>query len=571
MSQLEAEAPFLRQSRAERLIAVGRVVLSVFSLLAVWLDPTEPARYASIAYSLLAAYAGYSLLIAALAFRSSVFLLEIRLPTHAVDLTVAVLVSFFTEGPTSPFFVYFVFAILSAAVRWGWPGTLWTTAVSLVMFLGLGYYFARILEDSTFELNRFIIRGVYLGVAASLLGYLGIFDERLRREISTLAKWPRHTPVDGRDLVREVLGRIAGILGLSRLLMVWEDEEEPWIYLAHWTTEGCEWMREPAGTYEPLVAEPLAEASFLCGHAGAASPRVIFTSEGRLGRLRQPPVHPDLRARFGIDSVLSWRLRGESFQGRLFALDHPVRGMDRLLVGEILAWQAAAHLDQFRLLQRLRDAAALEERVRLARDLHDGIIQSLTVARLRLETFPPLLEADPGAARGEVQRLQELLASEQRELRSLVRDLKPSGAGPLRTEAGLAARLDELRERIERHWSLRVALAGNFREAVLPETLARQIHRLIHEAVINAARHAEASVVQVGLWVEDHRVRIEVADDGHGFPFEGQYDLPALIGSDLGPASLRDRIASLGGSLRLHSSREGSRLEMDVPMETGRA
>jgi signal transduction histidine kinase len=249
--------------------------------------------------------------------------------------------------------------------------------------------------------------------------------------------------------VRGALERIAGILGLSHLLMVWEDEEEPWIYLALWNMGRCEWMREPAGTYEPLVAEPLAEASFLCTDAGAASPRVICTSEGRLRRLRQPPIHPALQARFNIRPVLSWRLRGESFQGRLFALEVPVRGLDQLLVGEVLAWQAAAHLDQSQLLKRLRDAAALDERVRLARDLHDGIIQSLTVAALRLEALPHLLEADPGTASEEMRLLQELLASEQRELRSLVHELKPTGAAPVRT-AGLAARLGELRERIER-------------------------------------------------------------------------------------------------------------------------
>ncbi len=570
MNPLEAGTPFLRQGRAERLIAGGRIVLSVSSLLAVWLDPTEPSRHAAVAYALLAAYAGYSLVIAALAFRSYALLLEMRLPTHAADLVMAVLVMFFTEGPTSPFFLYFVFAMLSAAIRWGRAGTFWTAVVSLAAFFGLGYYFAAILEEPAFELNRFILRGVYLGVVASLLGYLGVFDERLRREIATLAKWPRRIPADGRELVREILERIAGILGFSHLLLVWEDEEEPWIYLASWTAAGCQWLREPAGSYEPLVAEPLTEASFLCADAGAASPRVTFTAEGHLRRLREPPVHPGLRARFGIRSVLSWRLRGESFHGRLFALAKPVRGLDQLLVGEILAWQAAAHLDQLRLLRRLREAVALEERVRLARDLHDGIIQSLTVATLRLETFPRLLETDPGAARGEIHSLQELLASEQRELRSLVRDLKPtSGSWPLRAEAGLAARLDELRERIERHWDLRVELAGNFRETVLPETLARQIHRILHEAVINAARHAEASVVRVGLWVDGRRVRIEVADDGHGFPFEGDYNLPSLLAADLGPASLRDRIASLGGSLRLRSSREGSRLDISVPTETG--
>jgi signal transduction histidine kinase len=564
MNQNEPSAPFLRQSRAERLIASGRAVLSVFSLLAVWLDPTEPSRYASIAYAMLAVYLVYSLIMAVLAFRSYALLLELRLPSHLIDLAVAILVSFFTEGPTSPFFLYFVFAMLSAALRWGWTGTLWTAAVSLTTFLGFGYFFAEVLQDPAFQLNRFILRAVYLAVVASLIGHLGIFDERLRQEISRLAAWPR-TPADGGEPVRGVLERIAGILGLSHLLMVWEDEEEPWLYLALWNEGRCEWMREPSGSYEPLVAEPLAEASFLCADAGAASPRVIFTSEGRLRRLRLPPIHPALQARFQIRPVLSWRLRGESFQGRLFALEEPVRGLDRLLVGEVLAWQAAAHLDQAGLLKRLRDAAALEERVRLARDLHDGIIQSLTVAALRLEAFPRLLEIDPGAAREEVQRLQELLASEQRELRSLVHELKPSGAGPART-AGLAARLDELRERIESNWGLRLELEGNFRDAVLPEAVARQVHRLVHEAVVNAARHADAGAVRVAIEVERRQVRIEVEDDGRGFPFQGEYDLHSLLASGLGPASLRDRIASLGGSLHLSSSQRGSHIEMVVPL-----
>jgi signal transduction histidine kinase len=360
---------------------------------------------------------------------------------------------------------------------------------------------------------------------------------------------------------------VAGILGLSHLLLVWEDEDEPWQYLALWSEGRWERLREPAGTYEPLVAAPLAEASFLCADAGASSPRVIFTSEGHLRRLREPPLHPALRARFDVRPVLSWRLRGESFEGRLFALAEPVRGLDQLLLGEVLAWQAAARLDQARLLQRLSDAAALEERVRLARDLHDGIIQSLTVATLRLEAFPRLLEADPGAAREEVRKLQELLASEQRELRSLVHELKPTGAGtgPVRT-AGLPARLDELCQRIESNWGLRMELAGNFRDAVLPEAVARQVHRLVHEAVVNAARHAEAGAVHVAVQVERRQVRIEVEDDGHGFPFVGEHDLHSLLASGRVPASLRDRIAALGGALHLSSSPRGSHLEMVVPL-----
>src|SRR5215208_1191648 len=213
MDLTESRAPYFRLSRAERLIAGGRVVLSVFSLLAIWLDPTEPTRYASIAYSMLAVYVAYSLVIAAVTFRSSALLLELRLPTQAVDLLVAALVMFFTEGPGSPFFVYFAFAMASGAVRWGWTGTLWTTAAAVAVLFGLGYYFGEVLRDPAFELNRFIIRGVYLGVVASLLGFLGVFDARLRREMSALARWPQRMPAGARELVGGVLAHVAGVLG----------------------------------------------------------------------------------------------------------------------------------------------------------------------------------------------------------------------------------------------------------------------------------------------------------------------------------------------------------------------
>ena len=71
-------------------------------------------------------------------------------------------------------------------------------------------------------------------------------------------------------------------------------------------------------------------------------------------------------------------------------------------------------------------------------------------------------------------------------------------------------------------------------------------------------------MVRVGLWVEPKEVRIEVTDDGHSFPFAGEYDLPALATAGLGPVSLRERITSLGGSLQLRSSPQGSHLRMTV-------
>lgn len=126
------------QHRSERLIISGRVVLAAFFLLAVWLDPSEPAEYAQLAYLLLAVYLGYAMLLIPLAWTIYVFPNRLGVVTHVVDLIAFTLFMYFTEGPTSPFFLYFVFALLCAALRWQWRGTLWTTFATLTIFIGMG-------------------------------------------------------------------------------------------------------------------------------------------------------------------------------------------------------------------------------------------------------------------------------------------------------------------------------------------------------------------------------------------------------------------------------------------------
>ncbi|HVS63067.1 MAG TPA: hypothetical protein VMT85_06135, partial [Thermoanaerobaculia bacterium] len=168
------------QSLAERLIASGRIVLAASSLFAVWLDPSEPAKYASIAYGLLAAYLGYSILVATLSWRLGPPPERRRLLSHAFDLLFFSAFIYFTAGPASPFVAFFVFSLVCATLRWGWRGVLWTAAAAFGAYLAAGLYFGLVLHDETFQLHSFIIRGVYLAVLATLLGYLGFHEHQAR-------------------------------------------------------------------------------------------------------------------------------------------------------------------------------------------------------------------------------------------------------------------------------------------------------------------------------------------------------------------------------------------------------
>jgi hypothetical protein len=217
------------QHRSERLIALGRLVLAACSLLVIWLDPSEPAKYAATAYTLLALYLGYALLLIPLVWHPRVSLKPFGVATQVVDLLAFTVFLYFTEGPTSPFFLYFVFALLCGTLRWHWRGTLGTALATLAISLGMGVYTVYFLHDPDFELNRFIMRSVYLAVVAILLGYLSVYQERMRGELAKLAAWPRVVtpPRDVQTRVSEVLRQVVDVFGAPRALLAWEEPEEP--------------------------------------------------------------------------------------------------------------------------------------------------------------------------------------------------------------------------------------------------------------------------------------------------------------------------------------------------------
>jgi signal transduction histidine kinase len=552
------------QGRAERLIAGGRVVLATSALVAVWLDPSKPPRDEPTAYAVLSAYVGYAAVLAGLAWRTAPPSRRLRLATHVLDVGVLALVLYFTGEPTGPFFMLFVFSIAAATLRWGWPGTLWTGSAAVLLFVAMGVYDAAGGGDSHFELNPFIIRSIYLGVVALLLGYLGAYERRLRGEMARLAAWLVTGPREGAALIGETLAYAAATMDAPRALLVWDAPEEPWRHVAVWSRDGLQWTREAPGTFEPVVAPALERADFLCPAAGAPAPRVLVLGPEGSQQWTGAPLHADLLARFAVASVLGLRLRGEAVRGRLLVLDKPRPTSDDLVLGEVVARQVTARMEQFRLMERLGAASETDARIRLARDLHDGLLQALTAAGLQIEAARNLMATDSAAAVERLHEVQRLLSAEQRDLRTLLRDLKPTGAPA--PETTLRARLEELRHRVERQWGLRVALEADETLGRLPRELAQDVRLMVHEALVNAARHGRAKTVEVRAAARDGHVRLVVVDDGRGLSFRGRREHAALSAGSGGPVSLWSRVDALGGTLTIDSSDKGVHLEIVLPL-----
>jgi signal transduction histidine kinase len=561
-----ASSVFSPQHRAERFVASARLVFTLCGLLAITIDPSEPARNAPLVYGLVGGYAVYSLIALWWATSSADAPAErILLLTHTVDVAVLVLIGSLSGGATSPFFSFLTFPLLSASLRWGWRGAAWTGAASLCAFSTVALS-AALSQHADIELNAVIIRAAYLIIVTLMLAYVGAHDQRVRREMEMLASWRNPAVATADRLVTDLLRHITSLVEAPRVLLVWQAADQQWRHVAHRTGTEIHTSEDVGMDFGPLVAEPLADGDFLCRDAAAADAEVLCVTHGRSWRWRGEPLAPALRSAFSIGAVISVDLRREFLLGRLFVLDKPGATSDDLVLATIVGSQVADALEQQYRTRRLRAAAISEERGRIARDVHDGALQSLAGVALRLETIRCQMEVNAPAARAALQELQSLVLLQQRELRTLVRTLQTGSAD---ADAALADLLTELVLRVEQEWRLRVKLdidlpPGGFHET-MSEDVANEIPQLLREALINVARHTMALEAHIAIVHDGDALRVTVSDEGQGFAFEGRMEHAELAERNVGPVMLRQRIAALGGSLAIESSKSGARLEIILP------
>lgn len=212
-------------------------------------------------------------------------------------------------------------------------------------------------------------------------------------------------------------------------------------------------------------------------------------------------------------------------------------------------------------------AHALSERLQLARDLHDGLLQALTGAALQLEATMRIVETDPRAARDRLRDIQDLIVERQSELRRWIDAVRRPHVQQREARRHLAAALHTLCRRASR-WGPRVELVAAGVDAV-PDELGDHAYRIVEEGLSNVARHARARLASVDVCMSGNAVRIVIADDGRGFPFRGRYDLATLDAFGIGPVSLKERVASLRGGLVLESTDAGSTLRIAIPASNG--
>ena len=202
--------------------------------------------------------------------------------------------------------------------------------------------------------------------------------------------------------------------------------------------------------------------------------------------------------------------------------------------------------------------AALEERQRLARELHDSVTQSLYSLTLLAEASRRTAQAgEVEKAVGNIARLGETAQQALKEMRLLVYELRPLALEQAGLADALQHRLDAVEKRAGIHAQLRIEL-----EVVLPSQVENTLYRIAQEALNNSLKHAEANKVVVSLRSHGKQVEMEIADNGKGFAVDAPQDQGGL-----GLTSIRERVETLGGTWSISSTQgEGTRILVQVTL-----
>ena len=222
-------------------------------------------------------------------------------------------------------------------------------------------------------------------------------------------------------------------------------------------------------------------------------------------------------------------------------------------------------IQQIQLAERLQDMAVLEERSRIAQEIHDGLAQLIGSLRLWAdEALISLEEGNPSGAQKTLRKIENAASEAYASLRDEMLGLRDT----ILPSQDMVKVVEDYLKRFQRQWGIQTRLTidktnGSRPPWPISPTGEIQLLRIIQEGLTNVRRHAAASSISVILSSTDQRLKVIIQDDGVGF------DSVRIPENRLGLRIMRERAASVGGSVQIASEvGQGTRLEIDIPLRT---
>ena len=573
--------------RIERWLATARVMLAVSALVAIQMDPTE-LGHSWAAYGLFVFYMANGILILMLLRRRQQSTAAFRFMVHAGDIVWPALISIFSEGPRTPFFLFFVFVLAAAAYRWGLWETLGTAAAEVALLwvesfvllhlpLGRGQTLLWTsvtglhVNVSEFEPKRLFMLSVYLLVMGLMLGYLAEQQKRLRAEkvvvTGTLSKIRVEAGLTG--TIEQIFGELMSMYGASRAVVASQESHSQRVFVGELNKDNktapseFRWLESSSRDAKTYLGDFPGDVCY------AAVDEDRWTTLALDHGGHQVPVEnlaslSQLRDKEAFGSLITVAfLFGSEWRGRVFLFNPSWRGekQEELRFLLDLVQQVGPAVYNVYLLHRLRRRAGAAERARFARELHDGAVQSLIAVEMQVDVLRRHVDAGKPIG-SELERIQGLLREEVLKLRELMQQMKAIEVDAQR----LLPVLNDTVERFQRETGISARFVTDLEDLDMPQRVCREILRIVQEGLVNVRKHSGARHVLVRLGSSLKKWTLIVEDDGKGFPFAGRYNQDQMDQARKGPMIILERVGLIAGELTVESNPgQGTRLEITVP------
>jgi signal transduction histidine kinase len=575
--------------RIERWLATARVFLAVSALAAIYMDPTQ-LGHAPVAYGLLGIYLIHGVMVITLLRRRKQSTLAFRLLVHGADIVWPAFISVFAEGPRSPFFLFFFFVLAAAAYRWGLWETLSTAAAEVVLLWIESFVLLHLwstqgkrlpwhalsglqINVTEFEPKRLFMLSIYLLVMGLLLGYLAEQQRHLRAEKAVVTGMLAKVRVEAglTGTLQRICKQILDMYGASRLLIASQEVNSHRTFLGELRSDDgalsdFTWLSSGPRDANRYLEDFPGEVCYAAHHGN----RWTLTALDREGN-QVPSASTDplarLQERQSFQSMMAISfVFGSEWRGRVFVFNPSWRGetQEELRFLLDLFRQVGPAVYNVYLLHRLRRRAGAAERARVARELHDGAVQSLIAVEMQVDVLRRQAESSPEVVGGELDRIQGLLREEVLKLRELMQQMKSIDVDARRF---LNVVRDAV-ERFERETGISARFVTDVEKLEMPDKVCREFLRIVQEGLVNVRKHSAARHALVRLSSSSSEWCLTLEDDGKGFPFSGRMSHDELEQIGKGPTIIKERVRLIEGGLTVESNPGlGTRLEIRVPKD----
>jgi len=548
----------------DRRLAELRLTLTTASAAIIYLIPWEPLGFT---YYALGAYLVYSFAVYMAARKRINFSPAVMHTLVWVDLAWYTLLVSLNNGTNSLFFFFYLFAIIAASSRGGVGFGLLVTLVAVFLCLSVGFLAA---PTSQFDRTRFVMRPLAIGGLGYILAYWGGAELALKRKMNLLNELAAAAnPRFGVDWTIElILRRLLKFWDASYCLILLAHDTGLHLYLVSSEDSHCRNVLVKNQSDIPFIDISDSTSAIFSDHWMFGKRRPVYRSfDPRTNGVTQRPLPPGealaefLSAHSHVGVPLHYRERS---RGRILVSSSRASAFD---VGDAVFLQQVANqvlpvIENIRLVERLASDASEEERNRIARSVHDRVIQPYYGLQIGLKALHSVLQPgssggsqQPASGRRPAALLEELMVMTSEgidELRQYVMGLKQSTNG----EACLADSIRRYALKFESATGIHVKVVDDTGGFVGNGRLTSEVFQMAAEALSNVHRHTQARSARVALSLASDTIRLQVENE------QGSNGAPAQFT----PGSISDRAEALGGRTRVLSEEGRTVLTVEVPL-----